>query len=327
MVRRSMKKLIVILTIIVIFCQAKADIIINEVMSNEPGSQVSLEWVELYNDSDSAKYLAFYTLEIGSGVFNFPGETIGGHDFLVVCRRLATSGSTAGFESFWGNNSGIWGDAPSESFKLYQFAGMSLANDSGTVVLKYGGIVKSTFKWTSAGVDGVSWERFAPTSLAISNCIDPRGGTPGRINSITPGNADLALMSLEAMPLDSGNTLILLQVANAGLTYLANNKINLYYDLDRDSSVTNADLIEILDLPAMSSNDTFDVEFAVQLEGIYPSILAKLPADDRLTNNVRIATVPGKLFPPVIISEFMADPQVPLGYGMGGNNKYQRQHD
>ena len=264
------------------------------------------------NNSDSAKYLSFYTVEVAGAVFNFPGATLAAHDYLIVCRRLFTSGGTAGFESVWGNNNGIWGDDASEQYPAYQFTGMSLGNDSGTVLLKYGGAVKSTFKWIADGADGVSWERFTPGSIAISNCLDPKGGTPGKINSITPGNSDLAFLSISAEPQPSGNTLLFFAVANVGLTYQANKQLNLYYDLDRDGSVTNADLIEIIDLPEMNVSDTFNLITVLELAGSYPTILGRLPDDDRLANNVGSMTVPGQDFPPVIISEFLADPQTPL---------------
>ncbi|SYZ74287.1 exported hypothetical protein [Candidatus Zixiibacteriota bacterium] len=304
---------IVVLAISILSPQVYGDIEVNEVLSNEPGGQVSLEWVELYNNSDSAKYLSFYTVQFADTVFNFPGATLGAHDFMVVCRRLITSGGTAGFESVWGNNSGIWGDDASESYPIYQFIGMALNNDSGTVVLKYGGVTKSTFKWITTGADGVSWERFSPGSTAISNCIDPRSGTPGMINSITPGNSDLSFLSISAEPQLSGNTILYFTVADIGLSYESGKQLNLYYDLDRDGIVTNADLIEIIDLPAMNVNDTFNLITVLELEGTYPTILGLLPDDDRLANNVRSLTVPGRDFPPVVISEFLADPQAPLG--------------
>jgi hypothetical protein len=290
----------------------RADIIINEVMSNEPGSQVALEWVELYNNSDSTKSLSFYTLEIDDVSFSFPGETVAPRSYFVACRRLFLSGSTMGFESYWGNADSIWGDYTTESYKVFQLSGISLGNDSGTVILKYAAVTKSIFKWTSSGRDGASWERFTPASTVISNSVDSRGATPGKINSITPGQRDLALLSASAYPEAGGITSISLKVANIGLETISEASLGIYYDNNRDSIVTAGDEIMVITLLGLNPYDTILISESVELNGIYSTLLARLPSDDRLNNNTRLFAAPGKNFPPVILSEFIADPLAPL---------------
>ena len=45
---------------------ASAGLVVNEVLSNEPGGDVGLEWVEIYNDSTDAVLTGFYYLSIGA---------------------------------------------------------------------------------------------------------------------------------------------------------------------------------------------------------------------------------------------------------------------
>ncbi len=310
-----MKSKIILCSLCFLFLAAagvvKGDIIINEVMSNEPSSQVTLEWVELFNNSDSAKLLTFYSLDMQGGVFTFPAQTIGPREYFVVCRKLFSSGGVPGFESYWGNADSVWGDSESENYKVYQFPGMSLKNDSGTITLFYTSTIKSVFRWTERGDDGVSWERFTPTSAAIGRSIDLRGGTPGRENSITPGQHDLALVSVEAES-SQGITSFDFTIVNVGLSSVVGAELSVYYDNNRDTVATLGDLLRVVNLPDFNPGDTFHVLENLQLDGIYPSVLVRLSDDDRLNNNFKLVTVPGKDFPPVVINEFLADPQSPL---------------
>lgn len=310
-----MKPIITIIYLMLSFLaawdSAKADIIINEVMSNEPGSQRNFEWIELYNNSDSSKILTYYSLNIEGDAFVFPEQSIGAREYFVVCRKLFSSDGTAGFESYWGDADSVWGDSESENYKIYQYSGMSLKNDSGTVTLFYTSAVKSIFKWTEGGADGVSWERFTPTSSAIAESTDPKGGTPGRINSITPGQYDLALVSA-IFELSNGITKCDFTVVNVGLSAVVGADLRLYHDDNRDTAVTLGDLINITNLPDFSPGDTFHILENLQFEGIYPSILVQLSPDDRSYNNMELSTVPGRDFPPIVINEFLADPESPL---------------
>lgn len=291
--------------------EVNADIIINEVMSNESGSQRNLEWIELYNNSDSAKILTYYSLNIDGDAFVFPEQSVGAWEYLVVCRKLIGSDGMAGFEPYWGNADSVWGDSELENYKVFEFSKMSLKNDSGTVTLFYTTAVKSIFKWTESGDDGVSWERFTLGSSAIAKSIDPKGGTPGKINSITPGQYDLALVSATSESLD-GTTKFDFTVANAGLSTVVDAELRLYYDNNRDTAVMSGDFINLINLPNFNPGDTFHILENLQLDGIYPSVLIQLSPDDRLSNNIKLPTVPGREFPPVVINEFLANPESPL---------------
>jgi hypothetical protein len=300
---------------IFVLCMAQltdADIIINEVMSNEPSSEVSLEWIELYNDSDSAKTLTYYSLSAEGEIFSFAAYSVGPREYFVVCRRLFASTTSAGFESRWGDGSGVWGDDGSENYQVYQFSNMSLPNDSGSVTLYYVSAAKSTFKWTEKGSDGVSWERFTAASSVVARSQDPSGGTPGRENSITPAANDLALLSAIASPEAGGRTSLEYAIANLGLNDFSNATLSVYYDNDRDSATTLGDLIRQITLPDFEVGDTFYILDAATLVGTYPSLLARLSSDDRAANNQILFHAVGEDYPPIVINEFIADPEAPL---------------
>jgi len=291
----------------------QADLVINEVMANESGSDVTLEWIELYNNSDSLKTLSNYTLEVNGQMLPLPTDVISGGDYYVLCRRLASSGSTPGFEAVWGNNTGVWGDdSERETYRVYQLASLTLPNDTGQILLRRLSSTTSSFVWNQAGADGISWERFSPTLTVVGNSVDSRGSTPGEINSITPRRFDLSIVSLQSHTAAGGKTLVSSVIANSGTSVITLADLNLYYDLNRDSVVIDEDLITTYSLFSLSPYDTVLFEDILTLEGIYPSILAKLPDDDRETNNLKLITATGNQYPPVIITEFMPYPRPPL---------------
>lgn len=102
---------------------------ISEIMYNPTiADDTTLEWVELYNDSNTQLVMTNWT--INTRVFS---ATLESHESLVIARRLTATGSADSFEKYYGNNSGVWGDDPSESFQALQ-AAVSLANTGAVTV-------------------------------------------------------------------------------------------------------------------------------------------------------------------------------------------------
>ena len=64
------------------------------------------EWIELYNSGNEAVNLSDYTLD-GS---NFDDITIEPDEYVIIARELldGEDEDTDSFESYWGNNNGIW---------------------------------------------------------------------------------------------------------------------------------------------------------------------------------------------------------------------------
>ncbi len=283
------------------------DLVINEVMSNEPGGSTSLEWIEIYNNTSTGKSLAFYIFEIDGVRINPDFYIIDAHQYFILAR------DTVNYEATWGNGNGHWGDDPIlESYPVGQLSGIGLKNDSGNINLIFNlppYNIESQFNWSSAGADGVSWERLYFDSLQVKNSIDPTGSTPGRVNSVKPRDYDLGLASIAVWPDEYGRSGFDILVVNFGLNVIEENILSLYYDLDHDSLVQPEDLIATIDIPLTFPGDTVRAVIYLELDGVYPDILIQLPDDDQPFNNMQHVSAFGVEYPPIILNEFLPDPR------------------
>ena len=309
-----MKKILLFLTammtLMLAFGQASAQLVVNEVMANEPGSNVMLEWIELYNNSDDSVFLRLYYFNIDGDPVILPGDWLKADDYAVYCRKLYSDGISDGFEGVWGDGSGVWGDNEEiENYAVYEWDAVGLNNPSGAVVLERAAIPISKLIWESDGADGVSWERYVIDDTVGRQSIDTSGSTPGRLNSITPLDYDLALLPVETDYWGEGWTEFGITVINIGLQRMSSGDMAVSYDPDGDGQADSPDLIAVITYPATDPGDTLAFKVYFELEGMSPLILLELPPDDRLENNSRLVTAFGFDYPPVIINEFIADPQ------------------
>jgi len=224
-------------------------------------------------------------------------DSLATEDYLIVAR------DSVRFEEVWGDSSGIWGDGPTENYRLIQRS-FQLTNTGGSVILsKLAGEV-SRLAWTEAGADGVSWERTAPDSVRIAPSLDPTGATPGRMNSHAPVAVDLAVETVEP-ELISGITVLTFTVVNRGLTDVTGAAFTLYYR-------TGGDLGEVLLsglLDEITVAETLLVETQHSFIGeTYVDLAAVLDDDDRTDNNRIDFTAPGAAFPPLRLSEVLVNP-------------------
>ena len=123
-----------------------AQVIVNEILANEPGSNTAGEFVEIVNIGGTAANIGGWTLSDSSSVrHTFPaGTTLNPGKAIVVFG--GASAIPAGLTNAVAASTG----------------GLSLANSSDTVRLRDNtNVVKSSFAYTSAlaGVDGVSMNR------------------------------------------------------------------------------------------------------------------------------------------------------------------------
>lgn len=288
---------------------ARAAVEVNEVMSNEPGSRTTLEWIELFNNSADSTSLGLCRLQIGTTQVALTG-TLQSNQYMVICRKLSGDATGPGFESIWGNNSGVWGDDPSENYPQPFVADFSLSNSAGSVELVRINQVVSTLSWTSAGADGVSWERVYPDSSQISPSRDFSGATPGFINSLTPVPHDLTIDTI-VVAAQGGSTDLTITVENIGLNELTNRSLLLYYYNEANPG-NETDAITTLNIPILDPGYKTDLPVTLNLDGVYRHIGLALQDDDRNRNNRRNLTVPGAAFPPVKLSELMPNPAPPL---------------
>jgi hypothetical protein len=286
-------------------CDSQARVVVNEVLSNEPGGFTGLEWFELYNNSDQNADLNFYQVTVGASQFAL-SVVMPPHGFLVVCRKLIGTPVNPGFETQWGNNTGVWGDSPAENYPVIE-AGFSLPNAAGSVVISILGTSESSLGWSSTGSDGVSWERERPTSDVIKPCGSPFGSTPGQTNSWAPLAFDLALdtVMVEAV---SGSARITLVVSSRSLNVFTGGQITIFHIDPADTLRTDSQIV-VIPLPSIDTGITTVVGHQLLLAGVYHRVGAILNHDDRDYNNRKDFVAPGAGFPPVELSEIMANPQ------------------
>lgn len=162
-----------------------SDIIINEVLVNEPGSNTKLEWVELYNADSIEHDLGGWLFVCKDDTTTIPDQTIiPASGFLVIARKLISiPPDSISFEGHWGDRSGVWGDSPKEDFPAIE-AEMSLTNSGGTVSLIDPDHNIQSFTWDKDCGDGVSFERISQEEEEWFCCIDSNKCTPGKKNSV-----------------------------------------------------------------------------------------------------------------------------------------------
>jgi endonuclease/exonuclease/phosphatase family metal-dependent hydrolase len=147
-----------------------AQVIINEIRANEPGSNTAGEFVELVNVGGTAANIGGWTISDGTAVRHTfaAGTTLNPGKAIVVFG--GASAIPAGLSNAVAASSG----------------GLSLNNDGDTVTVRDGGgAVKNSFAYTSAlsGTDGVSMNRnpdgTAAGAFALHTSISSAQSSPG----------------------------------------------------------------------------------------------------------------------------------------------------
>ncbi|HKK20325.1 MAG TPA: lamin tail domain-containing protein [candidate division Zixibacteria bacterium] len=274
--------------------------VVNEVLANEPGSFTSLEWIELLNPSDTPlQFDGFNILVNGSSIVIPTDAVIAPRGYQLICRRLFANGTSPGFESVWGDSSGVWGDCEQETDIAQPIeASFSLPNSAGVIEVNHDGEAVSRFEWTESGADGVSWERVYPDSDRVAQCESADGSTPGRVNSVTPLKQDMALDSVEVRAHRDYIDLIV-HLSSRGTEPVSGHYLFV-------SGVYIHDTIPLRTVEPLRRDSLY---LRYSFPGIYVPLNLSLSEDDRLENNEWSGFATGTDFPPVVLSEIMPDPQ------------------
>lgn len=285
----------------------RAELIVNEILVNEPGRSTSLEWIELFVDSAGSVVLDDYQLLVDDELVTVPGGwRLEPQSYLIICRKLVSSDGTASFENRWGDGSGVWGDTPGEAaITMPTVASFSLVNTGGSVAIYRLGATVSTMSWTQAGVDGYSWERVAPSSPTALQSVDFDGSTPGVINSVTPVGVDLGLEVVGAT-IDNGWTQLRFTVVNRGLETFGEAVLSLNYDATWHD--TSGGPIDQFDIPSLEPGESYETGYDFLFDSMYVHLIAVLPDDDRLRNNKRLFVAPAEGFPAFQLTELSPRP-------------------
>jgi hypothetical protein len=291
----------------------QAKLLLNEVMSNEPGSNVSLEWLEIWNFSDTTASIDGIIFADGDKSTDLSSlGDVGAGEFVVLARNVVE------FELYFGDASGEWGDDSSENYSLLS-ASMSLRNDKDSIaIVDSAGVVMSYCKWSSQSPDGISFERtdprFEDAAISWLQSIAPAGSTPGRRNSVTPGDNDL-LLRLDAVV--TGDLRDLLQVSvtveNVGLGTSEPNLFTAGLDLNHDGVLDSEELFAETYVDPLQPFDSITIQAQqILMSGRY-ILIAGLQDDDNPSDNDTTLTVRFGLDPSeIVINEFLANPESQL---------------
>ncbi len=295
-------KMAVIVLMAWIQVAAATDLVINEAMVNEPDQFVSLEWIELHlpdSATGEAQLLDYRLFCDGIEVVPYQPISFRPGDYLVLCRQLYGGDGRPGFESVWGDNSGVWGDHDAEVCRVIQADHLALTNPGGSISLVRNDTLVSVLSWYESGDDGVSWERSPHQAETIQQCHDTYGSTPGRVNSIAPIVLDLSL-SLVGVYRHQDVDRLQLQVDNHAASASA-------------VPVTVVDeatgLVVASQHVAVDAAGSTQVSFDLQLLRPYQAMVCRLPDDVTPDDNSLTVRSPGNPFPPIILTEIMAAPE------------------
>ena len=290
--------------------RSNGEVIINEVMSNEPGRETALEWIELWNFGDTAISMDGYSIVNESDTVSLEhAGLIEGKEFLVLARDVMR------FEEHWGNCSGIWGDSITESYNIIP-VGFSLRNDYDTLILiRDDDTAVSLCAWSSSSPDGVSLERVDPREtgdeVRWAECIHPDRSTPGAFNSVSPAENDLSL-SAEIRLTGQDRDFIEAEftVANVGLSVSDTSRIWFGVDsicLDTDEVVFSRHV------PSLPPGESFEADTAISVSPGRLYLIATIRNDDRPENNDTLCQIVAGTQPiDIVINELLPDPCAPL---------------
>ncbi len=295
-------------------------VVLNEVLANEPGSRVKLEWVELFNPDTSAIDLGGWTFISKSDTTIFPaGTLIPEKNYLILARKLVSvPPDSESFENHWGNGSGVWGDYPEESYPAIEVK-LSLNNSSGTVTFIDPQQNSSSFSWNKDAGDGVSWERISPSGTdSISNwgfCVYSKGSTPGKVNSVTPADNDLSIspqnLSIEPQsPEENDFFRLKVKVTNTGISISKENLLYFFCDYDLDGVLEgNESLGSPEYIPLIPVNQDFIISKELSFsKGVY-RLCVQIGEDEKEYNNQAFINIRvGQTLPEIVINEFLCSP-------------------
>jgi|GEM_PF-476267 len=294
-------------------------VVITEVLANEPGAFTSLEWLELFNTEVSPAPLADFSIVVGADTSRLDsGAVILPPDgFAIISRKpLSETETENSFEKQWGNNSGTWGDNPSENYPLIK-GKFSLGSGSGRVLLLYQNTPVDSFIWTADAGDGQSWERVCPSNPAVSSnlgiCRAPSGSTPGTTNSVVPVANDLAIEELTAQNLTGSAARLSGTVKNVGLDSTSARYLFFSLGLPGDTGFTTAQLLDSTLVAPLAVQESADFSIDLTLPAGYQRVILSLPPDGRNENNFSAVNLRiGTVAPTLLINEFLPDPENPL---------------
>jgi len=283
-------------------------VVINEIMyapsSPEP------EWIELYNTTADSVNIKNWKITDNTGVkitVTTQDRYIRAKGFVVLTHDSA----------FFAVRPGV----PSPVIVL----NLPALNNTGDAVVIFDSrnIAMDSLTYTPSwgGSGGRSLERILPDGPSTDQAnwgtsVDPSGGSPGRSNSLTQKDNDLALRTVTvspAFPSDGDNVTLTARVANAGKNPAGLYAVAFFEDANGDSAGQESELISRVPSTAtLQPGDSAD--FGVQVLnvalGLHRDVVViEYGGDEDLLNNTRVVPLAvGLPQKSVVINEIMYAP-------------------
>ncbi len=279
-------------------------ILINEIMFAPSGDEP--EWVEIYNASNDTVNLKNWSISDATSKV-----TITKNDFWIHPKEYAVLSRDSTILNFY--------QIPSKVLSL----SLPTLNNTEDAVVIYDNTnskIDSVYYFGRWGKTGFSIERidFQDPSIDSSNWSIPADSikaTPGKENSAMRKNFDLKISSIEIPKFsDYASTInVKLTVQNIGLNQVNNFSIDVFRDLNFDSTASENEMI-LTRTFQLTLNKKDSATINLEITNLEPgeNILIfsiNFPSDENLSNNTAIKKL-NLSFPvnAIVINEIMFDP-------------------
>ncbi len=288
------------------------DVIINEIMYAPPSPQ--REWIELLNKSSNPINLKKWRVFDASS-----SALITNEDLILQPDSFIVITADSSIQNYF--------TIPSKIIKVSLPA---LNNSGDAIVIKdsLNFIIDSLFYLSVWGgnAGGRSLERISKENSSIDSTnwktsISPLKATPGKINSVTPKEFDLAITSFKpekSFVIIGESILFKATIKNIGLINFSTSNLLLYRDANQDSLPQSNELVLQNTLQQLNVNDSVITNLSTNVfdEGTNKYILKiQSVSDDDTTNNFAFSSVIGVAINEVrydlVINEIMYAPQNP----------------
>lgn len=317
-------KQILWLILIVYGIPLSAQITFSEIMFDPTGDENSDEWIELYNPADSIISLENWTLRVDGSVDSlrfYASDSSNTVDWFLQPKEFALihdSDYPEGAQSFEGiipdsTLRFLIGDSRFGQYGLSNSSGrvLQLMDTSGTVISEYQYSPDNQEGYTDEKINltGVNTAENWTNSLALN-------GTPGKRNSVSPRDYDLALISPAVWFPDpafpDSELQVNIAVKNVGLFIAENASLSIGRDTNSDSTLQSNEILETVSVPSLNAGDSTNLVFEISLPSGVNQVAAHVeyPEDDDTSNNSMVWEIPVQFEPgTIVINEIMYAPE------------------
>lgn len=286
----------------------RGDLVINEIMYAPNATEP--EWIEVYNRSTKNINLLGYKIAddaTSARVINLP-LLLEPDNYLVIAR-----------DSSIVDKHGII-----SALVVSNFPALNNSRDRLVLIDSLNRVIDSlNYRSAWGGSNGNSLERIDvngpsndSTNWKTSKAI--QGSTPGRFNSVTPFDYDLKISTLSCSPLlpQKGDSVIVtIRIDNIGKKDAQNFSLEIYDDINYDSTVNNAEQIFRKNYPSLRTGSFIKEQIKIYAgETRLYRVIAKVDfnLDEILTNNLSfiefsVSEIPAKKSD-IVINEIMYAP-------------------